>query len=281
MNMQLLDDALNSVRSHLTGNEPRCAVVLGSGCSQAADFVQAEATIAYAAIPGLGKPGVQGHAGHLVYGRSSGLPTLVFCGRRHWYEGEGWEPIAIPIYICAKLGVRIIVLTNAAGGIRGDLEPGNVMIIKDHINLMGSNPLLGMHHDVWGPRFPDQSAVYDPGLRSILEHAAREAGLSPACGTYMGVNGPTYETPAEIDAFERLGADAIGMSTVPESILANAAGIKVGGLSCIANQTRGRTDKAVSHSEVLCTVEESARNISKMLVAAWRALSEDHSGLLA
>ncbi|MCG7852632.1 MAG: AMP-binding protein [Methanosarcinaceae archaeon] len=170
---------------------------------------------------------------------------------------------------------HVAVMLKSAGVGRGN----NVAILADnspHWGISYFGTLICGATTV--PILPDFRAME---VRSILEHAAREAGLSPACGTYMGVNGPTYETPAEIDAFERLGADAIGMSTVPESILANAAGIKVGGLSCIANQTRGRTDKAVSHSEVLCTVEESARNISKMLVAAWRALSEDHSGLLA
>lgn len=279
--MRSLDDALNAVASELKGKKPECAVVLGSGCSDAAAFVQTEIEIEYGAIPGLGKPGVQGHAGRLVYGRSSGLSTLVFCGRRHWYEGEGWEPVAIPVYLCARLGVRVLVLTNAAGGIRSDLQPGDVMVIKDHINLMGNNPLIGEHNTVWGGRFPDQTAAYDPALSSVLERAAREAGLKGNSGTYMSVSGPAYETPAEIDAFERLGADTIGMSTVPEAILAHAAGIRTGGLSCVANRAGAAADKGVSHADVLATVGKSARIISNILSVAWRSLATDNSALLA
>lgn len=250
MNAQLLQDAWQAVEPHLAGTAPTCCITLGSGWGSLLDHVPATHEIPYSDIPHLGTTGVKGHAGRLLLVDWNGTSVMVFQGRRHYYEGAGWEPVAIPIYLTLQLRIPVLLLTNAAGGIRSDLAAGDLMILDDHLNLIGSNPLIGAHDSTWGPRFPDQSHVYDPALRTALDHAGTAAGVTLKHGTYGAASGPTYETPAEIAAYRSLGADAIGMSTVPEAILASAAGIKVAGLSCITN-VAGSADQDISHDDVV------------------------------
>lgn len=225
------------------------AIILGSGWSDLIKQLDTRKSLPYSAIQGMGKTSVKGHAGKLHLLKQGQSNILIFQGRRHFYEGEGWDPVLMPIYISVGLNVKSVMLTNAAGGISPRLKPGALMLITDHINMMGTNPLIGPHDPRLGPRFPDQTEIYNQKLCALLRSCARKAKTTLASGTYMAVTGPTYETPAEIKAYGRMGADAIGMSTVPEASVANAAGIKVCAISCIANSASG--DSAVTHQEVL------------------------------
>ncbi|NKB23892.1 MAG: hypothetical protein GKR87_05840 [Kiritimatiellae bacterium] len=183
--MNIMEHAFTVVRDHFQKAQPTCGLILGSGWSEVIEAFEIHHSIGYEEIPGLGKTGVVGHAGRLVHGICGGLETLIFQGRRHWYEGEGWDPIILPIYVLKKMGVTTLVLTNAAGGVRSDLKPGDLMIIDDHINNMPSNPLIGPHLPIWGPRFPDQTAVYNPDLRNTLEHAAKSVDETLYRGVYL------------------------------------------------------------------------------------------------
>jgi purine-nucleoside phosphorylase len=229
----------------------------------------------FADIPGRGAATVEGHAGRLLWAELAGVETLIFQGRRHWYEGAGWEPIAIPIRVLKRLGASIVVITNAAGGIRRDLQPGDMMVIDDHINAMGDNPLAGVRAPFWNVRFPDMTRVYDPGLHAMCDDAARAMGLKLAHGVYLSVPGPSLETPAEIAAFRRLGADAVGMSTVPEAILARAAGLRVVGLSCISNFAAGVGDGAISHEKVMETVRSALPRLRSLIEALWHRIAAE------
>jgi len=263
-----LEQALQSVRGRFANAEPTIALILGSGWGSVTDLFDLLQTVPYADIPGLGAPQTEGHEGRLLLLGVDGTRMLAFKGRRHFYEGAGWEPVAIPVRIAAGLGVSSILLTNAAGGVRSDLAPGTLMAIEDHINAMGANPLLGNPGPPWTTRFPDQSAVYDPDLLRRLDDAAAAEGIELAHGTYLATSGPAYETPAEIRAFAALGADAVGMSTVPEAMLASAAGLRVAALSCITNTAAGLSASPLSHEEV---VEETRRAAPRMrrLVATY------------
>lgn len=264
MNTTLLSVAAERLRRRMPSAQPCLAMILGSGWREAARGFRILRSVNYEEIPELGAPQVAGHAGQLMWAEFKGTELLVFSGRRHWYEGIGWEPVALPVFLARVFGATGIVLTNSAGGLRQDFSAGTVMAIDDHINLMGTHPLMGPHTDIWGPRFPDMSAVYDQDYRQLLDTAALRAGVLLRHGIYAAVTGPTYETPAETAAFRRLGADAVGMSTVPEAILAHSAGLRVAGLSCITNAAG--TGTALSHSEVLAHAEASAPLLARLLV---------------
>lgn len=265
VNMPNLDASLQTVRSAFAGARPRCALVLGSGWGHVAESFAVRGELPYASIACLGRAGVAGHAGRLLWAEHAGRELLVFQGRRHWYEGAGWDPVAFPVYAALQLGARDVLLTNAAGGIRPDLAPGALMAIEDHINAMGVHPLVGPHEPAWGPRFPDQSQVYSPALRDGLVGSARELGIELAAGVYAAASGPTYETPAEIRALRAAGADAVGMSTVPEAILANAAGLRVAALSCITNHAAGVSRQPISHQEVLDVTARALPRMQRLL----------------
>ncbi|MCP5516986.1 MAG: purine-nucleoside phosphorylase [Verrucomicrobiales bacterium] len=228
---------------------PEVGVVLGSGFRAVEQGIEAEAVLPYDRIPGFCQTGVVGHAGRLSLGRLGGVPTLLLAGRAHFYEGYSLERVTFPVRVAAELGVRVLLLTNAAGGINQRYRPGHFMILRDHINLMGLNPLCGCA-DSRSP-FVDLTEAYDPELRRRLRTAARQAGAPIHAGVYLAVAGPSYETPAEIRAFARLGADAVGMSTVPETIVARHCGLRVAGLSAITNLAAGRSPTPISHEEVL------------------------------
>ncbi len=277
MNSEEHSAAAERVRDHIGDIRPDWALVLGSGWSVVLDTFTTVQEMAYADIPGLGQAGVQGHAGRLHVVSLEDSHGLVFAGRRHVYEGIGFGPIATPIYIAKSLGVTSLLLTNAAGGINPDYVPGDLMIIEDHINMMGQNPLVGPHDPFWGPRFPDQSTVYDPEIRTLMHSAAAASGHDIKQGTYLATLGPTYETPAEIRAFHHLGADAVGMSTVPEAMLANAAGLRVGGISCITNFAAGVSDQPLAHDEVLDVTEQAKPRMGEVLTSICRQVARQHA----
>lgn len=226
---------------------PVCGLILGSGWSDAFTPDSPPLRIPYSAIPHLGASTVAGHAGELLLMTLHGRRVVAFAGRRHWYEGTGWLPAVLPVELLRRMGTTTLLLTNAAGGISPAMTPGDLMVITDHLNLTGLNPLQGPPVAGWGPRFPDQTHLYDPALADLL-HAAADA---PHRGVYAFSAGPSYETPAEIRAYARLGADAIGMSTVPEATVANAAGMRVAALSCITNMAAGIDGPRLTHDEVL------------------------------
>ncbi len=261
MDIGVIEKAWQAVQNALPDVAPRVAVILGSGWSTVAEAFECSARLPYSRIPGLGAPGVKGHAGELAVVKCGSAQALFFMGRRHWYEGVGWEPIAIPVYVARQMGVRMLVLTNAAGGIREDLTPGSLMLLEDHINAMGTNPLVGPHSPDWGPRFPDQTRIYSPRLQDIFAATADTLSIQLSRGVYLAATGPTYETPAEIRAYGAVGADAVGMSTVPEAILGNAAGMEVAAVSCITNAAAGISAQPLSHTEV---IEETRRTQPRM-----------------
>ena len=248
----LLDEAVSAVKKMLSQAKPRLGIVLGSGWGGAVEDFSVKATLPYEKVPNLGKPGVAGHAGQLIHAEHRGVELFIFQGRRHVYEGEGWAPAVLPAWLLKQFGAQTVLLTNASGGIRDDLRPGTLMAIEDHINMLGGSPLTGAHNPAFGERFPDQTAVYDHDLRQMLMDAGADAS-----GVYLATNGPTFETPAEIRAFRALGADAVGMSTVPEAIFANALGLRVAGLSCVCNWAAGLGDDRLSAEDVLRTAKEA------------------------
>ncbi len=234
---------------------PRVAVVLGSGLGAFAGALQDAVVIPYGEIPGWPVSTAVGHAGNLVLGTLDGFPVAVMAGRVHLYEGYTAQQAVYGVRVLAKLGVRSLVLTNAAGGINPDYQPGQAVLIGDHINLTGQNPLTGPNDENLGPRFPDMSEAYSRRFRDLARQAGRQAGIDLVEGVYAALAGPSYETPAEIRYLRAIGADLVGMSTVPETIAANHAGIKVLGISCVTNLAAGVTDQKLDHKEVLETGE--------------------------
>jgi purine-nucleoside phosphorylase len=233
---------------------PSLALVLGSGFQHALAELRVAATVAYAKLPGFPLIGVSGHAGQLLIGHLDQTPVLVLSGRAHFYEGHTLERVTFPVRVLAEFGIRDLLLTNAAGGVNRRFHPGDFMCLTDHINFMGANPLRG--EPLPGrPRFVDLTQTYDEGLNRLVKKAARQSGVRLHPGVYLAVSGPSYETPAEIRAFARLGADAVGMSTVPEAIVARQCGLKVAAVSCITNLAAGRSGGLLSHAEVLETAE--------------------------
>jgi purine-nucleoside phosphorylase len=238
--------------ARLSDLRPALAIVLGSGFQQAAARMKVEREISYQKLAGFRPAGVSGHGGTLTLGRLGGTPVLVLNGRAHYYEGHELEQVTFPMRVLAALGVRDVLLTNAAGAINRNFKAGDFMLLTDHLNFMGANPLRGPA-PAMGPRFVDMTRAYDPALGRQLRAAAKRCRLKLRSGVYLAVSGPSYETPAEIRAFERWGADAVGMSTVPEAIVARQCGLKVAGLSCITNLAAGRGGATLTHEEVLTT----------------------------
>jgi purine-nucleoside phosphorylase len=233
---------------------PTLAVVLGSGFHHVLSEVEVEKAITYAKLPGFPPVGVSGHVGKLYLGMLRGTPVLVLSGRAHFYEGHSMERVTFAVRALAAFGIRDLLLTNAAGGINRNFRAGDFMVLTDHINLMGTNPLRGPALSSL-PRFVDLTRAYDAKLSGLLHRAGRACKTRLRRGVYLAVSGPSYETPAEIGAFARLGADAVGMSTVPEVIVARQCGLRVAALSCITNLAAGRSRGELSHAEVLETAE--------------------------
>jgi len=234
--------------------KPKVAIVLGSGFHHVLTELEVESEISYKNLPGFPPVGVTGHCGNLLFGKLGGTPVLVLSGRAHFYEGHPMTLVTFAIRALAAYGISDIVLTNAAGGVNRSFRTGDFMVLTDHINFMGTNPLRG--EPMPGlPRFVDLTEAYNERLQLLLHQAAKRCGLKLRSGVYLAVCGPSYETPAEIRAFARLGADAVGMSTVPETVVARQVGLKVAGLSCITNLAAGRGRTPLSHTEVLETGE--------------------------
>ena len=245
--------------------EARVAVVLGSGLGAFADELEDAESIPFAEIPGFARPTVEGHAGRLVTGRVSGVQVAAMQGRFHFYEGYTLEEVTFPVRTLGLLGARSLVLTNAAGGLNNSYEQGALILISDHLNLMGTNPLLGKNDERFGPRFPDMTEVYDREYQEAAINEAREMGLELRRGIYAALSGPSYETPAEIRMLRLLGADAVGMSTVPEAIVARQMSMRVLGLSCITNMAAGVLDKPINHEEVIETGERVRETFAELL----------------
>ena len=258
------EHATRIIRSRISV-EPRIAVVLGSGLGGFADDFENPVAIPYEDIPGFVRSTAQGHAGRLVVGTVDSVPVLAMQGRVHYYEGYSLEEVTFPIRTFGLLGCKTLVLTNAAGGINVQLTQGALMVISDHLNLMGVNPLRGPNDERFGPRFPDMSTVYSPELQELVVEEARAINVEVRRGIYCGLSGPSYETPAEIHLLRALGADAVGMSTVPEAIVARHMGIEVLGISCITNMAAGIGDEPINHEEVMATGDRVRATFTELL----------------
>ena len=259
-----VEHAARTVRSRIA-EDVRGALVLGSGLGAFADELEGAEEIQYAEIPGFARPTVEGHAGRLVVGKVGGVTVAAMQGRFHFYEGYKLEEVTFPIRMLARLGASSLVLTNAAGGLNNSFEQGSLVLISDHLNLMGTNPLLGPNDARFGPRFPDMTEVYDREYQDAAITEAHEMGIELRRGIYAALSGPSYETPAEIRMLRLLGADAVGMSTVPEAIVARQMGLRVMGISCITNMAAGVLDKPINHEEVIETGERVRETFAGLL----------------
>jgi purine-nucleoside phosphorylase len=235
------------------GAFPQVAIIMGSGLSAVDEILTGATRIHYVSIPHFPVPKVAGHRGQVIHGRAGHVTVIVFEGRVHWYEGNSMEEVTFCTRVIGRLKTQSLILTNASGAINPSFAQGQLMLITDHINLLGLNPLRGTNEDRWGPRFIDQTEVYDRDLRDKLKSAALYCGIQMAEGVYAAMPGPTYETPAEIRFLRTIGADCVGMSTVPEAIVARHMGMKVAGISMLANAAAGVTGKPIAHEEVLET----------------------------
>ena len=256
--------ATAAVKQRLGALEPRVAIVLGSGLGFLADEVVDPIRIPYHAIPGFPEPGVAGHKGELVAGKLEGVPVIVQAGRFHLYEGHSAATAGLPARVFGELGVEILIVTNAAGGVRRTFQGGTLMLIADHINLMWRNPLAGPAQP-GEQRFPIMHESYDGKLRALARTVARDLGIPLEEGVYAALLGPSYETPTEVRMLERLGADAVGMSTVPEVLVARSRGMRCLGFSIITNPGAGITGEALSHEDVLAVSQQVARRLSVLL----------------
>ncbi|MED4532281.1 purine-nucleoside phosphorylase [Metabacillus fastidiosus] len=244
---------------------PKIGLILGSGLGILADEIENAVKVPYDQIPNFPVSTVEGHAGQLVFGKLMGADVVAMQGRFHFYEGYSMEKVTFPVRVMKELGVEILIVTNAAGGINESFEPGDLMIITDHINNMGTNPLIGPNDAKLGVRFPDLSEAYNKELRKIAKEVSMELNINIQEGVYVANTGPTYETPAEIRALRILGGDAVGMSSVPEVIVARHSNIKVLGISCISNMAAGILDQPLSHDEVIETTEKVRENFLNLV----------------
>ncbi len=271
--LQQLDEAVSFIRSR-TALAPSVGVVLGSGLGAFADALEGPTAIPFSEIPHFPASTVAGHGGALVLGRCGAVPVAAMKGRVHFYEGYTLAEVVFPVRVLARLGVRTLLLTNAAGGVNTLFAPGDLMVIEDHINFLG-NPLLGPNEDALGPRFPDLSFAYDRRLAGRALEACAAAGVRGHRGVYLAMQGPSYETPAEIRMARVLGADAVGMSTVPEVIAARHAGMRVAALSCITNLAAGVSPRTLDHAEVLATGARVASALVQVLARLVAAAAEE------
>ena len=258
------EKAARLIRSR-TSAEVSVAIVLGSGLGAFAEELTEATEIGYDEIPGFARTTVEGHTGQLVIGRAGEVMVAAMQGRFHFYEGYSLEEVTFPIRVLKLLGVRTVVLTNAAGSLNVEFTPGSLMVITDHMNLLGDNPLRGDNDERFGPRFPDLSTVYSPELQSIVIQEGSAMGIELRRGIYAALSGPSYETPAEIHMVRTLGADAVGMSTVPETIVARHMGMNVVGISCITNLAAGVSNRPIDHSQVMAIGERVRGTFTELL----------------
>ncbi|MDX6750898.1 purine-nucleoside phosphorylase [Geminicoccaceae bacterium 1502E] len=259
-------DAAEEVRRLAPGFVPRVGLLLGSGMGAVAESIEEVAAVRLDALPGMPASSVEGHAGRLVLGRLAGVAVACLQGRVHLYEGVPAREAVLPVRLLAELGCRVLVSTSAVGAIRADLAPGDLVLVEDHINLTGANPLAGPPGE--GPRFLDQSEAWAPHLKAALRRAASGQGMALPSGVYLATLGPTFETPAEVRAFRALGADLVGMSLVPEAIAARHAGLAVAGLAIVVNKAAGLQKSPLTHEETLAHAGRAAGSLARLLAAA-------------
>jgi purine-nucleoside phosphorylase len=267
-----INDAVSYIRSR-SSLQPDVGVILGSGLGNVVDAIEAEVSIGYGEIPGARASTVLGHQGRLVLGHANGCPVAVMQGRVHFYEGYEMAEVMFLSRVLGKLGIKKLVVTNAAGGVNTSYHAGDLMLISDHINFMGANPLRGPNFEELGVRFPDMSEPYPESMRQIAKEVAAEIGLELKEGVYLALSGPTYETPAEIRAFRVLGADAVGMSTVPEVIAMAHMGIPVLGISCITNMAAGILKQKLTHQEVMDTTARVQKEFTQLVLGVLKRLN--------
>ena len=251
--------------SNAITDEPEIGIILGSGLGFLVEEIQNPILLPYNDIPHFPVTTVEGHKGQLAIGKFENKNVVMMQGRFHYYEGYSMEDVVYPVRVMGQLGIKNLIITNAAGGVNVDFQPGDLMLIKDHINLMGANPLIGPNIKQFGDRFPDMSEAYNPVLREIAVSTAKDLAINIQDGVYAGVTGPSYETPAEIRYLRTIGADAVGMSTVPEVIIANHMGINVLGISCITNMAAGVLPEKLNHDEVVETANKAKDTFIKLV----------------
>lgn len=260
-----IQSAAAIIRERSQGMQPKIAVILGSGLGAVADLLKETASIPYTDLPGFAPSAVEGHEGSLKIGTVDNTPVFYLKGRTHLYEGVGADPIKVVIRTMKTLGVETLILTNACGGLHEDLQPGSIMLIRDHINRMGTNPLVGPNDDEWGPRFPSQEEAWNQGLRNLMLAGAEQNNVRLHEGVYSAHLGPTFETPAEIRMVRILGVDAVGMSTVPENIIARHCGLECVGLAAIVNRAAGMGFEKPSHEQTLIGAKMAEGNMAKII----------------
>jgi len=261
-------EAAEFLQAKLDGRSPKIGIILGSGLGALADQLEERLVIPYQSIPYFPVSTVAGHEGRFVAGKLGGKEVLCMQGRFHYYEGYHLKMVTMPVRVMKLLGIETLIVTNAAGGINTDFKPGDLMLITDHINMIGENPLIGPNWDAFGSRFFDMTTAYDPDYRRLAEETAISLGFSLQKGVYAWMSGPCYETPAEIRFLQTIGADAVGMSTVPEVIVARHAGMRVLGVSCITNMAAGITGEPLNHEEVTETADR-VRTRFESLITQW------------
>lgn len=267
-------EAAQYISAKMEHYRPQVAIVLGSGLGGLADAVSNPIEIHYSEIPHFPVSTVEGHAGHLVIGSIGGIDVLLMKGRFHFYEGYEMKEVTLPVRVFSILGIQTLILTNAAGGTAPHLGPGTLMLITDHINLMGENPLRGQNENRFGARFPDMTDIYTPALQKIAKETAHELDLPLAEGVYLGLRGPSYETPAEVRMLRNLGGDALGMSTVPEAIVARHCGMKILAFSCITNYAAGMSGQEIAHSEVMEIGNRAGKQLAELILRIIPRLAE-------
>lgn len=261
-----MQETLNFIKSRTNNFKPEIGIILGSGLGDFAKGLESF-TIPYSEIPGFATSGVHGHKNQLIFSKIAGKNVVIMQGRYHFYEGHPMQKIVYPIKIMKKLAVKTLIITNAAGAVNKDLKAADLMLITDHINLMGTNPLIGENDETLGTRFPDMSEIYKKDLIKLAQDCAQKNGFEIKSGVYAAFSGPSYETPAEINMLRLLKADAVGMSTIPEAIVANYCGMNVLGISCITNAAAGINTEALNHNEVIEAAKVASEKFKKLLFA--------------
>lgn len=258
-----MESTVNYIKEKIKDFQPEIGIILGSGLGDFADGFES-IIIPYNDIPGFEKSNVQGHKGQLVFAQINGKKVVMMQGRYHFYEGYSMQTVTFPVKVMKKLGVKTLIITNAAGAVTSEFTPGDLMLITDHINFMGTNPLIGKNDETLGTRFPDMSEVYSKELIQKAEAIAQKLNINYQKGVYAATTGPSYETPSEVKMFRMIGANAVGMSTAPEAIVANYCGLKILGISCLTNYAAGVSETPLNHQEVIDTanrVKESFKNL--------------------
>ena len=270
--------AASIIGAKAPGFRPQLALVLGTGIGALAEAIEDPVIIDYGELPGFPRSAVEGHAGRLVLGNLAGVAVACMQGRVHLYEGHDAADLALPIRALRLAGCDILVLTNAAGSLNAEFLPGSLMMLSDHINMTGANPLIGANDERFGPRFPDMTVAYDRELRRSLAASATALGVTLHEGVYVALLGPNFETPAEIRALRTLGADAVGMSTVPECLVARHCGMRVAAISTLTNLAAGMTDEELSHEQSLAVGAEAAKDLGRLLPTFLESLSPGAGG---